>query len=275
MFSRKIVLLTCLIFFIAMNFTLLAVSSQGVLPKNSIERLTMSLIAPFQRIVSRTASWTEKIWNVYFSTVYAVQENYALKNKLALAVEYENRCRELELENNRLRKFINFKEPDQEVLVAARVVGRDPSPWFKTIIIDKGEKHGVVKGLPVVVSEGVVGQVVNVSEQYSRVLLIIDRNSAVDALVQNSRARGMVKGNNTEECLFKYALRKDVILNGQVIITSGLDQVFPKGLRVGVVVDVKKEDSRLFQKIVLQTCVDFDKLEEVLVTNKAVSGDTF
>ena len=161
------------------------------------------------------------------------------------------------------------------MFLAARVVGRDPSPWFKTIMIDKGEKYGVVKGLPVIVSEGVVGQVVNVSEQYSRVLLIIDRNSAVDALVQDSRARGMVKGNNTEQCLFRYALRKDVILTGQVIITSGLDQVFPKGLRIGVVVDVKKEDSRLFQKIVLQTCVDFDKLEEVLVITRAFFDGTF
>lgn len=270
MFFKKILVLTCIVFFVAANFTLLALTSQGLVPRNSIERLTISLLSPFQRIVSRTASWSENIWLSYFSTVSAVEENQELKKKLALAVEYQNRCRELELENQRLRRFVNFNGPGREVLVAARVVARDPSPWYKTIMIDRGEEHGVTRGLPVIVSEGVVGQVVKVSEQYSRVLLVTDRNSSVDALVQESRARGMVKGNNTEQCLFKYALRKDVILPGQMIITSGLDQVFPKGLRIGVVLDVKKEDSRLFQKIVLQTCVDFDKLEEVLVTKRAV-----
>ncbi len=273
MFSKKVFFLIGVFFFIAANFTILAISSREELPKNSIERLSISLIAPFQMMVSRTVIWSENIWGSYFATVSAIKDNAEYKKKLAFTMEAMNRCQELELENQRLRNFINFKNPLNDILIAAKVIGRDPSPWFKTIMIDKGGIDGLSKGLPVLVSEGVVGQIVNVSERYSRVLLITDRNSSVDALVQNSRARGMVKGNNSEQCLFKYALRKDVILPGAIIVSSGLDDVFPKGLRIGEVIDVKKEDSQLFQKILIKTCVDFDKLEEVLVTIKTGFSD--
>ncbi|HKK90112.1 MAG TPA: rod shape-determining protein MreC, partial [Desulfobacteraceae bacterium] len=139
-------------------------------------------------------------------------------------------------------------------------------PWFRTIMIGKGSRDGLAKGLPVLVSEGIVGQIVSVSEKYSRVLLITDRNSAVDALVQTSRSRGIVKGDNTDRCFFKYALRKVPIEKGDIIVSSGLDQVFPKGLRIGKVVQEKKERSRLFQTITVKTFVNFDKLEEVLVS---------
>ncbi len=132
-------------------------------------------------------------------------------------------------------------------------------------MIDKGEKHGLKKNAPIVIPEGIVGQITKVSPNFSRVLLITDRNSAVDILVQNTRARGVVKGGGDNRCVLVYALRKEEIHAGDVIVSSGLDQVFPKGLKIGTVLDVKKDHSRLFQDIMVQTSVDFDKLEEVLV----------
>jgi len=266
MFSRKTVFLIGCILVIAVNFTLLTASSRDALPKSVIERLAISMAAPFQMIFFTSVDFTEEVWKTYFSTVSAVKENAVLKEKLAMADNLKNRLRELELENKRLRKFIDFEAPGQEPLVAAKVIGRDPSPWFRTIMIGKGSRDGLAKGLPVLVSEGIVGQIVSVSEKYARVLLITDRNSAVDALVQDSRSRGIVKGDNTDRCFFKYALRKDPIEKGDIIVSSGLDQVFPKGLRIGKVVQGKKEKSRLFQIITVKTFVDFDKLEEVLVS---------
>jgi len=132
-------------------------------------------------------------------------------------------------------------------------------------MIDKGASDGLSKGSPVLVSEGIVGQIINVSKNYSRVLLITDRNSAVDALVQNSRVRGIVKGNSEDNCSFVYALRKDEVTKGEMIVSSGLDQVFPKGLRIGRILNVTKVHSQLFQDITIETSVDFDKIEEVLV----------
>lgn len=123
----------------------------------------------------------------------------------------------------------------------------------------------MAKGLPVLISEGVVGQIVALYPAYSKVLLITDRSSAVDALVQSSRARGIVEGVNNEGCVFQYALRKEKIIPGDIIISSGFDQVFPKGMKIGTVVAVKKENSELFQTIYLKTFVDFEKLEEVMI----------
>ena len=198
-------------------------------------------------------------------TVLAVKENVELKKLLSEATEIRNRYEEMELENRRLRKFVNFTASVPETYVAAQIIARDPSPWFKTIMIDKGESHGLAKGNPVLVSEGIVGKIINVSTSASRVLLITDRNSAVDALIQNSRVRGIVKGDNADNCLFVYALRKDEVKQGEMIISSGLDQVFPKGLKIGRILNVKKEHSQLFQDITIETSVDFDKIEEVLV----------
>ncbi len=251
--------------FIAVNFTVVTMTSRKSLPVSSAERLGISVTGPFQSMVSQLMGVGESIWSTYFSSVLAVAENRKLKTQLAHAIATQNRCRELELENARLKKFVKFTDAAPASYVAAQVIARDPSPWFKTIMIDKGEDSGLEKGAPVVVSEGIVGQIIKVAHSYSRVLLIIDRNSAVDALVQNTRVRGMVKGNNEDTCSFVYARRRDDIKVGEIIISSGLDQVFPKGLSIGRVLDVKKVDSQLFQNITIETSVDFDRLEEVLV----------
>ncbi len=250
---------------IAINFAILTMSSRQSVEENSIERVTITLIAPFQMVVSRSVKAIESVWIDYFCTVTAAKENASLKKQLADIDSINSRIRELEFENNRLKKLVNFTRTVDYTFVAAQVIARDPSPWFKTIMVDKGWKDGLSKGLPVLVSEGVVGHVIKVAPGYSRILLITDRNSAVDSLVQNSRVRGIVKGDSSERCYFRYALRKEKIIKGEIIVSSGFDQIFPKGLKVGEVIDVKKEPSQLFQKIIIKTCVDFDKLEEVLV----------
>ncbi len=250
---------------IAINFAILTMSNRQSVDENGIERVAITLIAPFQMVMSKSVKAIENVWTDYFCTVSAAKENIALKKKLSDIDRIKSRIRELEFENNRLKKLVNFTRTVEYTFVAAQVIARDPSPWFKTIMVDKGHKDGLSKGLPVVVSEGVVGHVIKVASNYSRILLITDRNSAVDALVQNSRVRGIVKGDSGKKCFFRYALRKEKIQKGEVIISSGFDQIFPKGLKVGEVIDVKKEPSQLFQKILIKTCVDFDKLEEVLI----------
>ncbi|MBU0971187.1 MAG: rod shape-determining protein MreC [Proteobacteria bacterium] len=265
MFSRRTLIFLGVALFIVVNFTMITMTSRQSLPVSGLERIAISLTAPFQLLMTRAIGFTESIWRTYFMTVLAVKENAELKQRLSQAMEIKNRYEELEQENFRLKKFVNFTSAAPNTYVAAQVIARDPSPWFKTIMIDKGESDGLVKGYPVLVSEGIVGQIIKVSENYSRVLLITDRNSSVDALVQNSRVRGMVKGNNEEKCTFVYALRKDEIKAGEMIVSSGLDQVFPKGLKIGRILDVEKTQSQLFQDITIETSVDFDKLEDVLV----------
>ena len=123
--------------------------------------------------------------------------------------------------------------------------------------------------MPVVVPEGVVGQVVDVSVGYSKVLLLIDPNSAIDALCQRTRARGIIKGGSNKKCAFEYVLRKNDVRVGDVILSSGLDGVYPKGIRIGRVSSVVKRNSGIFQTVEVEPYVNFDKLEEVLVVTQA------
>ncbi len=251
--------------FLAVCLTVITLTSRQSVPATGLERFAITLTSPFQFLFTRTVGFTESLWQTYFMSVLAVEENKSLKAQLSKSLETENRNLELEMENARLKKLVNFTRSVSDTYVAAQVIARDPSPWFKTIMIDKGAEDGLEKGAPVLVSEGIVGQITKVSKGFSRVLLIIDRNSAVDALVQNTRVRGMVKGSSKDHCTFVYALRKDVIRPGEMIVSSGLDQVYPKGLKIGRILDVKKEHSQLFQDIIIETSVNFDKLEEVLV----------
>ena len=266
MFSKRFIFLILAIFVVLGNLVLLTMSSRVGMPASRFERITIALISPFQMVATGTMETVREIWSVYFASVSAARKNQDLQNALAQALANENRCRELTLENQRLRKFMHFQETESQTMVAAKVIARDPSPWFSTLMIDKGTRNGLSRGMPVAAAEGVVGQVVAVSTGYSRVLLVTDRNSSVDALVQNSRARGIVQGTNTARtCLFNYALRKEMVAVGDVIVASGLDQVFPKGMSIGKVVEVKKANSDLFQQVTIKTSVDFNTLEEVLV----------
>jgi rod shape-determining protein MreC len=265
MFSRKMLIIVGVGLFAAINLVVISMTSRQNFQVQGPEEVLITLTSPFQLAVQRSVSFVSSIWKNYFACVSNAQESIVLKDRLARVQEIENQNRELTMENARLKKFVAFTSSASGTYVAARVIARDPSPWFKTLMIDKGEKHGLKKNAPIVVPEGIVGQITKVSPNFSRVLLITDRNSAVDALVQNTRARGIVKGGGNSRCVFVYALRKEEIHAGEIIVSSGLDQVFPKGLKIGTVLEVEKDHSRLFQDIMVQTSVDFDKLEEVLV----------
>jgi rod shape-determining protein MreC len=268
MFSKRLFVFVGVALFITIIFSVITMSSRNVLPVNSVERLALSIISPLFRATNTTLQFTQDVWTRYFLAVQAVRENKVLRTRLAQTTELINQCKELELENARLKKLVDFTDSVQDTYVAARIIARDPSPWFQTVTIDKGMNDGLKKGSPVLVSEGVVGQLIEVSGTFARVLLIIDRNSSVDALVQNTRVRGIIQGNNEKECFFVYTLRKDEVKKGELIVTSGLDQVFPKGLVVGKVLNVTKTQSHLFQDITVETSVDFEKIEEVLVLKK-------
>jgi rod shape-determining protein MreC len=249
---------------IIVNVILLAVANRRHAPEG-VESVSISLVAPFQTVVSKTSRFLRDIWRHYFFIVSVAEENDRLKKELSAALEKSNRCYEIELANRRLFNFLNFKKDFNREVLAAEVIGRDPSPWFKTVIINKGRRAGIEKGFPVILPEGLVGQVIRVSGKYAKVLLIIDWNSAVDGLVQRTRTRGIIKGKAMNQCLFKYALRKKDIQLGDIIISSGLDGIFPKGLRLGYVSNIVKESSGIFQEVSVTTFVDFESIEEVMV----------
>jgi rod shape-determining protein MreC len=174
---------------------------------------------------------------------------------------------ELQRENERLRRLLGFVEDHPRRTMAARVIAEDATSWFRTIEIDRGYDDGVIEGLPVVDAAGLIGRVVRSTPHSSRVLLITDASSAVAVLVQDQRIRGVCRGQGGALAL-DFALVQDAIQVGDGVITSGLGGVFPKGLVVGYVRSVHREQFGLFQTVELEPAVDFSHLEEVLVLLK-------
>ncbi len=253
------------IILIVVNVIVLSVNSKRPAPSTGIGKFTISIVSPFQEIVSDSINFVKDVWKQYFTLVSVSKENAHLNRSLKQAEEKNNRLMEMELSHARLKKLFNFQETLNKRVVAAEVIGRDPSPWFKTIIINKGRREGVERGMPVVIPEGIAGLVTDVAKTYAKILLVIDQNSAVDALIQRTRARGIIKGEPSGRLQFQYVLRKHDIHEGDVVISSGLDGVFPKGIRIGYVHEVDKPDSGIFQQLVVTPYADFEKLEEVLV----------
>jgi len=264
MFSKKMVLIVGGIVLITVNVILLSITSKNQ-SSFGLGRVGLSFVAPFQELITRSVRFTRGIWQHYFFLVSVAHENETLNKSLNELIEKNNQLHEIELANTRLRELLNFQQTLTHQVVAAEVIGKDPSGWFKTVIIDKGRSDGLQKGLAVVLPTGIAGQVIEVSGHYAKVMLIIDPNSAVDALVQRSRARGIIKGASEDQCRFEYVLRKNDVQIGDTVIASGLDGVYPKGLRIGRVSDLSERSSDIFYEITVTPFVDYEKLEEVLV----------
>jgi len=254
---------------VVLTIMLLTITAQQRSHPNVLTRLAINCVSPFQELVSSSIRTCQEIWRNYFSLIAVAYENERLRSALNKAYELNNRCLETERSNERLRALLDFKETNKAFqLAAAEVIGRDPSYWAKTMMIDKGDSDGIQKGFPVVVHRGIVGQIIETTGHYSKVLLIIDQNSAVDSLLQRTRVRGIIKGDSAKSFFFEYVLRKGSVKIGDMVISSGLDGVYPKGLRVGTVSEILRSNSGIFQEIKVKPYVDFEKLEEVFVLFK-------
>jgi rod shape-determining protein MreC len=274
MFSKKTMVTVGAVALIALyiivfSFAYLRKSSLG----DAATRTALFFATPFQAVFSHSIGFADDVWSHYFKLVSVSKENDALKKALAAAVARENEYREMELANNRLREFVELKKTSSLHLSAAEIIAKDPSPWYKTVIINKGTDEGVTAGFPVIVPQGVVGYVLSAGRRSAKVLLIVDRNSAVDALVQRTRARGLVQGTAGSLCRFDYALRKLDIKVGDVVVTSGFDGIYPKGIRVGHISKIVRRNAGLFQEVEVTPYVDFTKIEEVMVAQNMVRPD--
>ena len=265
MFSRKMIVIVGALVLIAATVIVININSRRSPLTDPTGGVAVGFFAPFQEGFATATGFISGIWRDYFALVGVAEENQLLHRQLRQARADLNQFEETRQANRRLRGLLNFRTRTTGDAIAAEVVGRDPSPWFKTIIINKGYQDGVTKASPVVVPEGIVGLVVAATAHYAKVLLIIDQNSSVDAKVQATRARGVVKGDPTGRGSFNYVLRKHAISLGDSVITSGLDGVFPKGLPIGRVSEIVRLSAGIFQEIAITPYVDFDTLEEVLV----------
>jgi rod shape-determining protein MreC len=231
---------------------------------NFLESVVLRLTGPVQVGFDNMILGVANTWGHYLYLVDTADENRTLTEENRTLRAVLTQSDEVRLENKRLRLLLDFKETQDIDTLPARVIAEDASSWFRTVMIDKGQEHGVTEGMPVVVAEGVVGRVVRSSPRFSRVLLVTDASSAVASLLQHNRARGVCRGQG-ELLVFDFVLRQEEVKVGDRVVTSGMGGVFPKGLVVGNVGSVEKQEFGLFQAIEVIPSVDFSHLEEVLV----------
>lgn len=244
---------------------ILIASTVGRQELNGPQRLALDLIGKGQYVITRLTTGVANVWSDYIGLLHVRDENKRLQEELDKFKETNIKYREAVATNVRLSKLLQIKDSLPPPTLTAQIVGRDPSLWFRTIIIDRGSSEGVEKGMPVVTVEGVVGQILDTSPNYSKVLLANDPNSAVDVLVQKNRVQGILKGYGSNGFNLLYVLKNADVEKGDAIVTSGLGDIFPKGLPVGKVSEVTKSKRGMFQKIVVEPSVDFSQLEYLII----------
>jgi rod shape-determining protein MreC len=260
---QTIITVVVLLVFILIIFSL-TLKSPGT-ETGLFRKVVLETVAPVEGAINSTFAYVGGLWKRYIFMVGLEEKNRELTEKVSSLTEEINTYREIAQECKRLRKYVGLEENIVSPTVAARVVGRNRPSVFKTILINRGASDGVSVGCPVMAAEGIVGKVIDVSWNISKVLLLVDYNSNIDVLIQKSRVQGILRGNGKSECDLKYVERSETVNAGDVIVSSGMAGVFPKGLLLGRVTEVEKEKSGLFQKITVSPEVDVTKLEEVLV----------
>jgi len=214
-----------------------------------------------QGVRSTTAEYLNLI-NIKSENTRVRKENDELKTRLNQFAENQN-----ELE--RLRTLLDFQNNTKMELVPGQVIGRDLVVDHKTITINKGTKHGLKEGQAVLTVSGAVGYIFKPQYYTSHVMLITDRYSVVDALIQKTRAHGIVEGKTKDSCVLQYVERTEDVKVGDLIVTGGLDNIFPKGFPLGVVTDIERKTKSASLIIGIKPVVDPNTVEEVFVVKHA------
>jgi rod shape-determining protein MreC len=237
-----------------------------------LQRSVTETVSPPIRLFGRIFSGFEEFFYQYIWLRNLRTENESLKREIAELESKVTSYQEAYVENQRLRRLLDFKTSIGAETVPAQVVMHDLTGWFQTLIVDKGFRDGIAPDMPVVNDEGLIGRILDVSDRHCRVLLITDQGSSVDAIDQRNRIRGILCGKDPNGCLLKYIRSNLDIREGDLVITSGKDGVYPKGLRLGVIQAAYKDPVDLFQKIEVKPLVRLSALEEVLIIKRSGAG---
>jgi len=240
------------------------------------QKLLLDAAYPFQKGTDWVIDAVRNVWTGYIYLVDLQAENHRLRRIILDMKAEQSRFKEEVEANKRLRWLLQFEEQSPLPKLPAQVIGCDASSWFRAITIDRGTSDGVREGMVVMAVEGLVGHVQHASPHSSQVMLIVDHNSAVSAMVRRTRSRGIVVGKKLNRCQLKYLERAEEVHAGDEVITSGLDGRYPKGLMIGIVTEVTKKEQGLFQQADVKPLAELNKLEEVFILldgSSSVSGD--
>jgi rod shape-determining protein MreC len=234
-----------------------------------VQGLVVSMTAPGLEGLSYVGRSAKQLWLGYFYLIGVRRQNAELQRQLEEYKQREVHFQEAEQALTRLETLLDLKRQVALPVIGARVIAYDPTLWSRSAIINQGKAQGVKEGLPVLAPQGIVGRIVGIYPEYSKVMLIVDRKSSADAMVQRTRVRGMLRGKGGNRCSLEFVPKSADVQVGDLVLASGLVGLYPKGLVFGKVTAANKKNPGVFQEIEVSPNVDLSTLEEVLVVKVA------
>jgi rod shape-determining protein MreC len=264
---RNVTILAVILFAQVLGLAVQVKRSGGEESTRLIRLWTVSAIAPLEKVIIWCQSGVGNLWQSYVYLRGVRQENRDLKFEIERLRLEQVRLSDDARQARRLQALLGFKEQYIAKTVAAQVIGTSGSEQSRSIYIDKGTDSGVQKDMAVITADGVVGKVLRAFGSTSQVLLVSDYSSGVGAIVDKSRSQGVVRGTPAGEVILANVMTGELVEPGELVVTSGGDQIFPKGLPVGTVMKVSP-GADLFLNIRIKPTVNLNQLEEVLVITK-------
>jgi rod shape-determining protein MreC len=228
-------------------------------------QIVTEVLSPVQEGIASSKKSLSFLWENYLLIVNTSMQNTVLKKQISRLESDLTTMEEVRKENLRLKRLLSYSDEMSHQRVMAQVVGWDSANEFKVIRLNKGSRQGIKVMAPVITDHGLVGYVYRVTENYADVLTILDQNNRVDVMVERTRTHGIVEGVFNFKCALKYIMRNEPVEVGDKLITAGVGGIYPKGVKVGMITDITKENFGMTLSIEVIPSVDFDKLEEVLV----------
>ncbi|MEK6791095.1 MAG: rod shape-determining protein MreC [Deltaproteobacteria bacterium] len=223
------------------------------------------VITPIQRAAIAAQKAVKGLWTDYVFLVGTADENTLLKSRI-LSLENENmRLNDEVLLGRRLKSTLEFMDDVGFNSTAARLTGVTSTPWTRTVTINKGASSGLGKDMAVISASGAVGRIIETASNASTVLLLTDARSDIDVYVERTRIKAVIEGSGEDSLILKYIRIDDDVALGDVVITSGLTGIFPRGVAIGEVVRIEKSRDNFFKYIEVKPKVQIKTLEEVIV----------
>jgi rod shape-determining protein MreC len=260
---HQIILLSVVFCLFSLN---LALSEKKTVGGAAFVQMGVSKIfTPFQEAFLAIYNTGEDTWNGYIFLVGLKKEHENQQKKVLALIEENNRLKEVDHENQRLKEILAFKEDLTFDAVGAKILAFNLGGWTKTIKLNKGAKDGIVEDMPVFSPTGVIGRIISTTSGSSTALLITDPRSNIDVIVQRTRVRGVAEGNGKNALILKYIRNLDDVRTGDKVITAGFGGIFPSGLVVGEITRTEKSGDNFFKRIEIKPNAALKKLEEVLI----------
>lgn len=239
---------------------------------SALRALVIALFSPVQRGADAALGAFSSMWYGYVDLRGVREENGRLKEEVARLEQALWMERDLIASYRRLSSVLEFAERIPGNPIVAEVVGLDASAWFRTITVNRGTAHGVALNASVIAAGGLVGRVISIGSDVAQIQLLTDRDCSVGALLARTRARGVVAGSGEQASptglTLNYVSNLEDVVEGDLIVTSGMDGIYPKGIAIGRVASVRN-GPRLFKLITVEPSANLDRLEEVFILEAA------